>query len=80
MRRKPQKTPLTVKNLLNNVTLQHPNPAYHKPQNHKSTTIELLECLKSWFRLGVFTEQDLYAIVGNLNEGGAMDALEAMNS
>ena len=45
----------------------------------KSTTIELLECLKSWFRLGVFTEQDLHAIVGNLNEEGVMEALEAMN-
>ena len=45
----------------------------------KSTTIELLECLKLWFRLGIFTEQDLYAIVGNLNEEGAMEALEAGN-
>ena len=29
----------------------------------KSETIELLECLKSWFRLGIFTEKDLHAIV-----------------
>ena len=43
----------------------------------KSETIELLECLKSWFRLGVFTEQDLYAIVGQLNEEGVMKTLEA---
>ena len=45
----------------------------------KSVTIELLECLKSWFRLGVFTEQDLHAIVDNLGEEDAMEALEAIN-
>ena len=45
----------------------------------KDTTIELLKCLKSWFRLGVFTEQDLHAIIGSLNEEGAMEALDAMN-
>ena len=45
----------------------------------KSETIEWLECLKSWFRLGLFTGQDLYAIVGQLNEEGAMEALETMN-
>ena len=45
----------------------------------KSETIELLECLKSWFRLGVFTEQDLHAIVVDLNEDDAMEALEAIN-
>ena len=45
----------------------------------KSTTIELLECLKSWFRLGVFTEQDLHAIVDNLDEEAAMEVLEAIN-
>lgn len=45
----------------------------------KSTTIELLKCLKSWFRLGIFTEQNLYAIVGNSNEEGAMKALKAEN-
>ena len=45
----------------------------------KRITIELLECLKLWFSLGVFTEQDLHAIVGNLNEEGAMEAFEAMN-
>ena len=45
----------------------------------KGTNIELLECLKSWFRLGVFTEQDLHAIIGNLNEEGATEALDAMN-
>ena len=45
----------------------------------KSETIKLLECLKSWFRLGVFTEQDLHTIVVDLNEDNAMEALEAIN-
>ena len=43
----------------------------------KSKTIELLECLKSWFRLGIFTEQDLHAIVRTANEED-MEALEAL--
>ena len=37
--------------------------------------IKLSKCLKLWFRLGIFTEQDLYIIVGDLNEEGAMEAL-----
>ena len=37
----------------------------------KSETIELLECLKSWYRLGIFMEVDLHAIVGTMEEGGA---------
>ena len=41
----------------------------------KSETIELLKCLKSRFRLGIFTEQDLHAIVGTVNEED-MKALE----
>ena len=45
----------------------------------KSTTTELLKYLKSWFRLGVFAEQNLHSIIGNLNEKGAMEALEAIN-
>ena len=45
----------------------------------KSNTIEFLECLKSWFRLDVFTEQHLHAIVGYMNEEGAIEALEAIN-
>ena len=45
----------------------------------KSETIELLECLKSWFQLGIFTEQGLHAIMGNLNDDGAIGALEAAN-
>ena len=40
----------------------------------QSETIEILECLKSWFRLGVFTKGDLHAIVGTM-EDGAMEAL-----
>ena len=37
----------------------------------KSETIELLECLKSWFRLGIFTKEDLHAIVTTMEEGVA---------
>ena len=29
----------------------------------KIETLELLECLKSWFRLGIYTEQDLRTII-----------------
>ena len=39
-------------------------------------TIEMVECLKSWFRLGIFTEEDLNAVVHTLNENGALEALE----
>ena len=47
----------------------------------KSETIELLLCLKSWFRLGIFPEEDLHAIVATLDEDvkaveEAMDAVE----
>ena len=45
----------------------------------KSKIIELLEYSKSWFRLGVFTEQDLYAIIGHLDEEGTVETLEVMN-
>ena len=41
----------------------------------KSEIIELLKCLKSWFRLGIFTKEDLYAIVVIMGEGVA-DELE----
>lgn len=34
----------------------------------KIETIELLECLKSWFRIGIFIEQDLHAIISGLEE------------
>ncbi len=33
----------------------------------KSTTIELLDCLKSWFRLGLFTEEDLHTVIGTID-------------
>ena len=45
----------------------------------KSEIIELLECIKSWFRLGVFTEQDLHAIVGQLNEEVAIETFQTMD-
>ena len=42
----------------------------------QSETIDILKCLKSWFRLGVFTKEALHAIVSNLTmEDGAMEAL-----
>ena len=41
----------------------------------EAETIELLECMKSWIRLGIFTEQDLHAIVNTMEEGAA-EALE----
>ena len=41
----------------------------------KSETVELSECLKSCFRLGIFTEKDLHASVWVITEGGA-EALE----
>jgi len=31
--------------------------------SRKSETIELLECLKLWFRINIFTEEDLHAII-----------------
>ena len=45
--------------------------------NLRSETIELLVCLKSWFWLGIFTEEDLHAIVATLDEDvEAMGAME----
>ena len=29
----------------------------------KIKSIELLECLKSWFRIGLFTEQELHEMI-----------------
>ena len=34
----------------------------------KSEIIELLKCLKSWFRLNIFTKEDLYAIIATIEE------------
>ena len=42
----------------------------------KSENIELLKCLKSWFRLNIYTKEDLHVIVDSLREEGAMKALE----
>ena len=39
-------------------------------------TIELLECLKSWFKLGIYTEEDLYTII---TAEQAIDQSEALN-
>lgn len=41
----------------------------------KAIIIKLLKCMKSWFRLGIFTEEDLYAII-DIMEEGAFEALE----
>ena len=42
----------------------------------QSETIEILKCLKSWFRLGVFTKEDLHAIFGNMED----EAMKAFSS
>ena len=34
----------------------------------KSEIIELLKCLKLWFRLGIFTKEDLHALVDNMKK------------
>ena len=39
----------------------------------KSKAIELLECLKLYFRLEIFTEEALHAIVNSLKEGDMED-------
>ena len=44
----------------------------------KSGTVELLECLKSWFRAGIVTEDDIHAIVGTMAEG-AVEAFEDLD-
>ena len=42
----------------------------------KAETIEMLECLKSWFRLGIFTEEDLHAIVAQQGDMTLEEALD----
>ena len=37
--------------------------------------MELLKCLKSWFRLSIFTKQDLYVIIDIMDEG-VMEVME----
>ena len=53
------------------------SPAKHtisaERASRKSETTELLECMKSWFRLGGFTEADSHAMVCTLEE----EAVEA---
>lgn len=43
--------------------------AKHTVSNHRNSLqreiIELLACLKSWFRLRIFTKEDLHAIVND---------------
>ncbi len=34
----------------------------------RNEIIELLECLKSWFRLSIFTKEDLHAIFSSMEE------------
>ena len=34
-----------------------------------STAPLVLECLKSWFRLGIFTEGDLHTVVSDFGDG-----------
>ena len=29
----------------------------------KASTIEVIECLKSWFRPGIFTDKDLHTVI-----------------
>ena len=38
-----------------------------------SETIELLECLKSWSRLGIYTEVDLHTIVTALGDDEGLE-------
>ncbi len=42
----------------------------------KSETIELLNCLKSWFRLSILMEEDLHATFDTLQDDRAMEVLE----
>lgn len=38
----------------------------------KRETFEILECLKSWFRLKIFTEEDLHSIVSAAEEDNTL--------
>ncbi len=49
-------------------------PKTSQPRKHRQP--ELLECLKSWFRLGIFIEEGLHAIVDTMQDDGAIEALE----
>ena len=50
-----------------------------KKDSLRSETIELIECLKLWFRLDIFTKQDLYIIVDSMKEGSMKALKEALN-
>ena len=43
------------------------------------TTIEQLKCLKSWFRLSIFTEEDLHNIVDTMGERATEALKEALD-
>ena len=53
-----------------------PHSLVSDQRNGKGETIELLECLKSWFRWGIFTELDLHAVFNDSDEHGAAEALD----
>ncbi len=42
----------------------------------RAHTVELLECLKSWFRIGIYTQEDLHAIIAAEQQ---IDQSEALN-
>ena len=45
----------------------------------KSESIELLKYLKSWFRLGIFTKENLYTIIDTVVEKEALDTFNNSN-
>ena len=51
---------------------------FDQRRSFKSTIFKLSKFLKLWSRLGIFTKQDLYIIVGNLNEERAIKAFKAI--
>ena len=42
----------------------------------KASILEVTECLKSWFRLGIFTDKNLHPIIATEQQS---DQSEAMN-
>lgn len=42
----------------------------------KAETVELLECLQSWFRRGIYAEEGHLASANDLAEDGAIEALD----
>ena len=41
----------------------------------KSDTIEILECLKSWFRAGIFTDEELHTILASYSQHEEQDEI-----